>query len=111
MVTKLAKQYLKVAKLYYNNLKKEILVERAMIFGSLAKGEINEDSDIDIIILSEDFNKMDFLKRHIFLSRQRKGICRKVPMDIFGYTPKEFEKLCKESIVFREAVKEGTVIK
>ncbi len=31
-------------------------------------------------------------------------------MDILGYTPEEFEKLSKESIVLAEAKKEGIIL-
>ena len=102
---------LKIARLYVKDLKKNLKVKRAIVFGSVARGEMTEDSDIDLIIISPDFKKMDFVKRFTFLSHLREGITRKVPMDIFGYTSEEFKKLSKESVALGEAAKEGIVIK
>jgi len=72
---------------------------------------MHRDSDIDLIILSPDFKKMEFMERLILLSRLRRGMKKSAPMDIFGYTPEEFEKLSKESIVLQEAKKEGKIIR
>jgi hypothetical protein len=51
------------------------------------------------------------MKRLVWLSKMRgkKFITR--PMDIFGYTPKEFEKFSRESIVLKEAKEKGITIK
>jgi len=81
------------------------------LFGSYAYGKQHRDSDIDLIVLSPDFKKMEFMERLIWLSKMRKEKFMSPPMDIFGYTPEEFKKLSKESIVLEEAKKEGVLIK
>jgi predicted nucleotidyltransferase len=43
-------------------------------FGSVAKGKIHQDSDIDLIILSSDFERIDFMKRLILLSKIRRKL-------------------------------------
>jgi hypothetical protein len=65
---------------------------------------------LDLIILSDDFKKIDFLKRLEILSHARCGMSRQVPMDIIGYTPEEFEILSKESPILKEVKKRGRVI-
>lgn len=81
------------------------------LFGSYATGKIHPDSDIDIIVISPDFKKISFIKRLELLSCLRRSkVTRSVPMDIFGYTPEEFEEIDKESIVMRQAKKEGKMI-
>ena len=95
---------------YINNLKNKFRVEKVIVFGSALKNKFNKNSDIDIIVLSNDFKGIDFLKRLELLSHARCGRGRQIPMDIIGYTPKEFYKLSKESIVLKEARHNGKVI-
>ena len=53
---------------------------------------------------------MDFMKRLVLLSQARGRKFMSPAMDILGYTPEEFEKLSKESIVLAEAKKEGIIL-
>jgi len=101
----------KRAKEYIANLKSQIRVDRAILFGSCAReNRIKEHGDIDIIVLSSDFKDMDFMKRLVLLSQARGRKFMSPAMDILGYTPEEFEKLSKESIVLAEAKKEGIIL-
>jgi predicted nucleotidyltransferase len=59
-------------------------VEKVILFGSVAKGKIHQDSDIDLIILSSDFGKIDFLKRLILLSRIRRELKKKYAHGCFS---------------------------
>jgi predicted nucleotidyltransferase len=109
--SKIKKEVLSIIKDYLQNVKEKINVKKVILFGSAARGEMHRDSDIDLIILSPDFKKMEFMKRLILLSRLRRGMKKTAPMDIFGYTPEEFERLSKESIVLQEAKEQGKIIK
>ncbi len=100
----------KIIKEYIRELKPFIKIKKAILFGSWARGTAHRDSDIDLIIISPDFKKIEFMKRLLWLSRMRREKFMSPGMDIFGYTPKEFEKLSKESIVLQEAKKEGITI-
>lgn len=103
-IRKLIKEYLK----YFP---KNIKVEGVFLFGSYAIGKNDEDSDIDLIIISPYFEKIDFLKRLELLSSFRKSkLTCSIPMDIIGYTPEEFKNISKESIVMKKAIKEGKMI-
>lgn len=95
---------------YIDNLKNKLKINKVILFGSAARGVFNKDSDLDIIVLSNDFKKMNFLKRLELLSHLRNGNARKVAMDIIGYTVDEFNKISKESIVLKEAKRTGKVI-
>jgi len=106
-----SKKIRKIVKEYIKTLKPFIQIEKAILFGSWARGRGHRDSDIDLIVISPDFGKLDFMKRLIWLSKMRREKFMSPPMDIFGYTSEEFEKLSKESIVLEEAKKEGVVIK
>jgi len=109
--SKIKKKVISIVKDYLQNLEGKINVKKVILFGSAARGKMHRDSDIDLIILSPDFKKMEFMERLILLSRLREGMKKSAPMDIFGYTPEEFEKLSKESVVLKEAKKEGRVIR
>lgn len=99
-----------VIRSYTKDLKNKIKIEKVILFGSAALGKMTKDSDIDLIILSKDFKKIDFLKRLELLSNAREKKAEIVPMDILGYTPEEFEELSKESIVLGEAKRYGRVV-
>lgn len=101
----------KFIKGYVKNLKPYIKIDKVILFGSMARGGAHRDSDIDLIIISPDFKKVDFMERLIWLSKMRTSQFISRAMDIFGYTKEEFEKLSKESIVLGEAKKEGRIIR
>jgi predicted nucleotidyltransferase len=109
--SKIKKEILGIIKDYIEKVKKVIRVEKVILFGSVAKGKIHQDSDIDLIILSSDFEKIDFLKRLILLSRIRRELKKSMPMDVLAYTPKEFKNLTKKSIILKEAKLHGKIIK
>jgi len=101
----------KVIKEYLKYFPKNLRVKSIFLFGSYATGKIRKDSDVDIIVISPDFEKMSFIKRLELLSCLRRSkITRSIPMDILGYTPEEFNEIDKESIVMKEAKKEGKMI-
>lgn len=97
---------------YARNLSRKIKIEKVILFGSAARGKLKKDSDLDIIILSDDLKAMDFLKRLEMLSHVQ-GMSENtasVPMDILGYTPAEFRQISRDSVVLAEAKKNGKVI-
>jgi len=100
----------KIVRHYAKGLANQIQIKKVILFGSASRGEMTYHSDLDIIVLSPDFKKLNFMRRLQLLSRARKGEARKVPMDILGYTSEEFKKMAKESVVIREAQKEGKEI-
>ena len=83
-----------------NSLKKSHADIEVYLFGSFAKGTWLEDSDIDLIIVSEYFKNMKPEKRYSYV---RNLASRKVPFELLIYTPQEFEKARKKSIVIQDA--------
>ena len=49
---------------YLAAVREQYRVDRAILFGSYAKGTQREDSDIDLIIISPDFRGVPKLERH-----------------------------------------------
>lgn len=65
-------------------------IEKIILFGSYARGDNNKTSDIDIILISQDFVKLDYWKRIDLISEIIYEIFQ--PLDVFLYTPAEWEK-------------------
>ncbi|NOY79975.1 MAG: nucleotidyltransferase domain-containing protein [Kiritimatiellaeota bacterium] len=81
--------------------------EKIILFGSCARGELSDDSDIDILIVMpvEGSRRKKANEIDIALAD------RTVPVDLLVLTPEQFDQQ-KEMIgtVVREAVREGRVI-
>jgi predicted nucleotidyltransferase len=79
--------------------------EKIILFGSLARGDWDKVSDIDIIVIYETGKAFLDRMKELYLSWN-------IPkaVDILAYTPGEFEKMMKESSFVAEAVKEGEVL-
>lgn len=103
---------IKIIKTYLNNIPSNIIVNSVFLFGSYATGKVRKDSDIDFIVISPSFKKINFIKRLELLSHVQglSKITRSVPMDIIGYTPEEFAHIDEESVIMRQAKKEGKMI-
>ena len=80
--------------------------EKVILFGSMAKGEPGEWSDVDLVIIKEtDLPFLDRIKEVMKLLRPRVGV------DILVYTPEEFERLSRErAFVRNEVVGKGKVL-
>ncbi len=73
-----------------------IKVTKTILYGSHAVGKAREDSDIDLVVVSDDFKNMDTWERLCLLGRARIGIKR--PMEIMGFTEEELES--EDSVTF-----------
>ncbi len=109
-MAKISDKAKQIAKKYVAEARKKIKVEKALLFGSAARQKMTKDSDIDLIIISGQFKKMGLIKRAVLLSRIRGEKFIDWPMDILGYTEKEFEELSAVSSMFSEAKKQGIEI-
>lgn len=74
------------------------------IFGSAARGERRSDSDIDLLVISKEFNRFPGMERLIMLSRLRRGYARKMPLDIIGVTPREFQFARQSKNIYWQSV-------
>lgn len=64
-----------------------ITPERVILFGSHAKGSPREDSDIDLVIISKDFARLDLRERAELLGLAATRMLE--PIEALGYTPDE----------------------
>lgn len=95
---------------YIRSLSKEIRVQRAILFGSWARGDYLDDSDIDLIVLSDDFEGVPLEDRLVILQRHWNDERRGLALEAFGYTQSEFAELQRYPHLAREAKRKGLVI-
>lgn len=80
--------------------------EKVILFGTLARGQVHEWSDIDLIVVEKTV--LPFFER---LRKVRRRLRPKVGVDIMVYTPEEFDQLCADRHFFRdEIVANGEVV-
>ena len=89
---------------YTDILKKEMKVEKVILYGSYSKGSQRKDSDIDVAVVSSDFSG-DMMEDQLKLMKYRRSIDLRIePMP---FLPQEFN----ESNPFvKEIIQTGTVI-
>jgi predicted nucleotidyltransferase len=75
---------------FIEKLDAEIGVDQVLLFGSTAKGERHESSDVDLIVVSEAFEGMPQLKRLGFLQHRWRY---REDLEAFAYTPSEFKRV------------------
>ena len=79
-------------------------VLRAILFGSLARGDVGGHSDVDLILIADSGEP--FLERG---ARFYRALAPAVGMDILAYTPEEFEAM-RDRRFLRRALVEGRVL-
>jgi len=86
-----------------------IRVSRLILFGSHPRGAANDESDVDVLVISEDFRgKNVFDRAEIICDPERETIHRfQVPLDVITMTPEEFES---GTSLIAQAAREGTIV-
>jgi len=66
---------------------------KIILFGSQAKGRARRESDMDVVIISEDFRNKDILERAAMTKEAEIKTLKKfmIPLDILTLTPEENE--------------------
>jgi len=78
---------------------------RAILFGSLAEGRVEEASDIDLIVIQE--TDLPFWQR---MREMRRHLAPRVAVDLLVYTPEEYEQLRSERPSFRDEVQAKGIV-
>jgi predicted nucleotidyltransferase len=102
-------QYLAWAREIAELLEREIDPQLVVLFGSVAKGEVYRDSDLDLFVVWDGVGHLTNRERRIKL---RKLIGeREVPLDILTCTSEEFEEALQEPNSFTNIIMaEGMVL-
>lgn len=92
---------------YVERVVKQLKPSAVILFGSFAKRDINEASDVDILVIA-DF-KEPFLDRIKVLLDLNEGIG--LPLEPVGYTLEEFREMARGGNRFlQEVLKHGEVL-
>lgn len=92
---------------FVNKVKKKYKLERAIFFGSRARGDHLLHSDYDLILVSADFEGVFFTER---MAKMYDFWTDPMVLEAFCYTPAEFEIKRKQIGTVATAVKEGIEI-
>ena len=107
----LAKEKIRAAvELIYDFLKsRNIKVEKVIVFGSYATGNYTKDSDVDIAIISRDFEEKDIFQRADMLKGLNWSLVEKfmLPFDIVAISLKEWQE---SSSLIVEFAREGKAL-
>ena len=76
-----------ITKIYALAIKEKFNFSRIILFGSYAKGNFNQDSDIDIAVVFEDYNNL--VDMQLSLMRLRRKIDSRI--EPHPFREKEFE--------------------
>ncbi|MEW6534491.1 MAG: nucleotidyltransferase domain-containing protein [Candidatus Auribacterota bacterium] len=92
---------------FKQSLGKEIHISKMIFFGSRAKGNFKADSDIDLILVSKQFEGKKFRHRPLGFFKHWE---LEFPVDFLCYTEEEFNTLKDQITIVKEAVTEGIEI-
>ncbi len=82
-----------------------IKVDRMLLFGSCARGKQREGSDIDVVVISEDFKGKSYWQRIDLLSAAIYEVFE--PIEALAMTPEEWSN---DKSAFAELAKDGEVM-
>lgn len=83
--------------------------EKIILFGSVARGETANDSDIDLLIIKKTDKKRPFRVKDVFAAIR--GIDRRYALDPIVYTPEELKKRTSLGDYFiQKVLSEGKVL-
>ena len=82
-----------------------IRTDKLILFGSYATGQYREDSDIDVVVISRDFNNKNYWDRIDILSGAIYDIYE--PIEATAFTPEEWQS--RESLIV-DFAKNGVVV-
>lgn len=100
-ITRIIKKFIKAIQ------EKDIKVEATIVFGSYAQNKADENSDIDVAVISPDFGK-DFLNESILL----KKISMNVDYNISPrpYSLEEYHSAKEGDFLYQEIIQKGKLI-
>jgi len=98
-----------IIKRYMNELSKlGVEVQRVILYGSYAKGSFRKDSDIDLVVVSDDFKGKNLRERLEILGIAAVRLME--PIEAYGVTPDEIESL-EEVSFLKEALSSGVMVR
>ncbi|PKK85545.1 MAG: nucleotidyltransferase [Thermoplasmata archaeon HGW-Thermoplasmata-1] len=100
------KAYLTV-KEFKKEIEKDLSIDVLIFFGSRTTNHYQDDSDIDLIIVSDKFRGVDFFDRGLNLYDHWKT---GYPVDFICFTPEEFNERKNRFSIVSEALANGIAV-
>ena len=81
---------LNMLKVFKSVLEKKIIVNKMILFGSFAKNTQREDSDVDVAVVSKDFEGLNHWERIEILTNAIYEVFE--PIEAVAFSPEEWER-------------------
>jgi predicted nucleotidyltransferase len=101
------KESLAELKEFIKGIQNDFSIKKVILFGSRATGNAREDSDFDLIIVSDDFEGMNVFRRGAKMYDYWPFL---IPVDFICLTTKEFNALKRKISIVSSALEEGIVL-
>ncbi len=88
-------------------VQRECQPEKVILFGSRVNGSATEESDLDVIVVANMFERIPFLRRMAFMLKK---VRFKKHIDFICYAPNEFERIQHSSSMLQDALAHGTIL-
>ena len=98
------KKALEAVKRFVEKVDRDFRLEGAFLFGSRARGDHFLHSDVDVLLVSRDFEGVRFTDR---MTMMYDYWSYEYPLEVLCYTPSEFDKKKKQIGIVRHAIKWG----
>ena len=93
---------------YIKRVKERIDPEKIILYGSFARGEAKDGSDIDLIVISK-FKKIPLKRRFEILYDLHEGLRDNFDFHVYDVTPKQYEK-SKPNTIFDDIKRDGKIL-
>jgi uncharacterized protein len=94
-------------KRYISGLQKHIRVDTVILFGSYANGHPHKWSDIDLAVISPDFDGKDWFERVKLMGKARAA--RDIDIEAIGYGKQQYETAHRQTFL-GEIIRTGKVV-
>jgi len=98
---------LKIVESFKKAISKKLNIKKLILFGSRARGDFKEESDFDLIVVSDEFEEAKGYRRAPDMYRAWNV---DYSVDFVCLTSKEFERMKNRPTIVNIAVKEGVEI-
>lgn len=90
-------------------------IQKIILFGSYAYGTSNQDSDLDLIVITTDKNLpntyREKMQLQLNINRRLRSTLKKFPIDLIVYTQGMYQKFTEMGSMFsKEIVQKGVIL-
>jgi predicted nucleotidyltransferase len=93
---------------------KKIGIHKIVLFGSLTSGDIRTDSDVDLIVVTNDDHMPQSYKEkseiYLKVSRELTEIKHKIPIDLIVYTKPMYKKFNELGSLFSKEISQKGIV-